>query len=52
MICAAAPVGANVAIYAQLHGLDHAYASKLVVVSTLLSVVTLPAMTILSQWVL
>ena len=52
MICAAAPVGANVAVYAQLHGRDHAYASKIVVVSTLLSVITLPAMTILSQRVL
>lgn len=52
MICAAAPVGVNVAVYAQLHGRDYAYASKIVVVSTLLSVITLPAITILSQKVL
>lgn len=49
MVCAAAPVGANVAVYAQLHGKDHAYASKIVVVSTLLSLITLPVMTIISQ---
>lgn len=42
LIAASAPVGANVAIYAQIHGKDYIYASKTVVVSTLLSVVSLP----------
>lgn len=42
LIAASAPVGANVAVYAQIHGKDYIYASKTVVVSTLLSVVSLP----------
>lgn len=42
IIAAAAPVGANVAVYAQIHGKDYVYASKTVVVSTILSVASLP----------
>ena len=42
LLCAAAPVGANVAVYAQLYGKDYAHASKIVVLSTILSLVTLP----------
>lgn len=42
LICAAAPVGANVAVYAQLHGQDYSYAVQTVVLSTLFSVITLP----------
>ena len=42
LIAASAPVGANVAVYAQIHGKDYIYASKTVVVSTLLSVASLP----------
>lgn len=42
LIAASAPVGANVAVYAQIHGKDYIYASKTVVVSTLLSLVSLP----------
>ena len=49
LICAAAPVGANVAMYAQLHGKDHIYAGKAVVLSTLLSLLTLPTVTALIQ---
>lgn len=41
-ICAAAPVGSNVAVYAQLHGKDYSYAVQIVTMSTLLSIVTMP----------
>ena len=43
-ISASAPVGANVAVYAQLHGMDYAYACQTVSISTLFSVVSLPLM--------
>ena len=52
LICAAAPVGANVAVYAQLHGKDHAYASKIVVLSTLFSLVSLPLVAAAGQMIL
>lgn len=52
LICAAAPVGANVAVYAQLHGKDYAYASKIVVLSTLLSLVSLPLVVAAGQMIL
>lgn len=42
MIAAAAPVGANVAVYSQLFGKDYAYACETVTQSTILSIVTLP----------
>ena len=42
LIAASAPVGANVAVYAQLTHLDYTYASKSVCLSTLLSIGTLP----------
>ena len=42
LIAASAPVGANVAVYAQLNPLDYTYASKSVCLSTLLSIGTLP----------
>lgn len=42
LIAAACPVGANVAVYAQLHDADYAYAVETVVVSVLLSIVTVP----------
>lgn len=42
LIAAACPVGSNVAVYAQLHNRDYSYAVETVVISTLLSVVTLP----------
>ena len=43
LLAAACPVGSNVAVYAQLHGKDYAYAVETVVISTLLAVVTIPA---------
>ncbi|MBQ9247705.1 MAG: AEC family transporter [Ruminococcus sp.] len=41
---AACPVGSNLAVYAQLHDKDYTYAVEAVAVSTVLSVVTLPAL--------
>lgn len=52
LICAAAPVGANVAVYAQLYGRNHAYAGKMVVLSTLLSLISLPLVTAAGQFLL
>lgn len=42
LIAAACPVGSNVAVYAQLHNKDFGYAVETVVISTLLSIVTMP----------
>lgn len=49
MITAACPVGANVAVYAQLHGRDYGYAVSTVIVSTLFSVLTIPSIIYLYQ---
>lgn len=43
-ISASAPVGANVAVYSQLHGLDYPYACQTVSLATILSTVILPLM--------
>ena len=42
LIAAACPVGSNVAVYAQLHGKDYPYAVETVVISTALSLATIP----------
>ncbi len=42
LIAAAAPVGANVAVYAQIHNLDYPYACQSVALSTALSILSLP----------
>lgn len=42
LIAAAAPVGANVAVYAQIHDLDYPYACQSVALSTALSILSLP----------
>lgn len=42
LIAAAAPAGANTAVYAQLYGGDYAYACKAVTHSTILSIFLLP----------
>ena len=52
LISAIAPVGANVAVYAQLHNKDYVYASKTVVISTLLSLVSMPLVVLLAQYIL
>ena len=49
LIVAACPVGSNVAVYAQLHGKDYPYAVETVVISTLLSIVTIPFILYLSS---
>lgn len=48
LIVAACPVGSNVAVYAQLHGKDYPYAVETVIISTLLSIVTIPFVLYLS----
>ena len=50
-IAAACPVGSNVAIYAQLHEKDYVYAVETVVLSTFISVVTLPLAVYVIQYV-
>ena len=44
LIAASTPVGSNVAVLAQLNGLDYSYASKLVCSTTLISILTVPVM--------
>ena len=45
LICAACPVGSNVAVYAQLYGKDYPYAVETVVFSTVLSLASIPLIT-------
>lgn len=49
LIASACPVGSNVAVYAQLHNKDYVYAVETVVLSTLLSVVSIPLLLFLFQ---
>ena len=49
-IAASAPIGANVAVYAQLHDLDYPYACQTVTLSTLLSIVSLPLLLIAADF--
>ncbi len=51
LICASCPVGANVAVYAQLHGKDYPYAVETVVISTLLAILSIPAVAALAGMV-
>ena len=44
IIVNAAPIGSNIAVYAQRLGLDSSYAVQMVCLSTLLSLITLPVM--------
>ena len=44
IIVHAAPIGSNIAVYAQHLGLDSSYAVQMVCLSTLLSLITLPVM--------
>lgn len=48
-LAAACPVGSNVAVYAQLHGKNYIYAVQSVVLSTLLSMVTIPLWVLVIQ---
>ena len=49
LIAVACPVGSNVAVYAQLHNKDYTYAVETVVISTLLSIITIPGVVWLAQ---
>ena len=49
LLAVACPVGANVAVYAQLHGKDYPYAVETVVISTLLSIFTIPVVAWISS---
>ena len=49
LIVIACPVGSNVAVYAQLHDKDYPYAVETVIISTLLSIATIPAILYLAQ---
>lgn len=51
LIVAACPVGSNVAVYAQLHDADYPYAVETVVISTLMSIATIPALVALAQMI-
>lgn len=44
IIVNAAPIGSNIAVYAQRLGLDSSYAVQMVCLSTLLALITLPVM--------
>ena len=51
LLAASCPVGSNVAVYAQIHGKDYAYAVETVAVSTLFSILTIPGIVWLAQMV-
>jgi len=51
LLVAACPVGSNVAVYSQLHGADYPYAVETVIVSTILSLPTIPVFAWLSELV-
>ena len=42
LIAVSCPVGSNVAVYAQLHGKNYPYAVETVIISTMLSIMTIP----------
>lgn len=49
LIASACPVGSNVAVYAQLHNKNYTYAVETVVISTILSIATLPGVMALAN---
>lgn len=49
LIAAACPVGSNIAVYAQLYDSDYKYAVETVVISTIFSIATIPAVMALSN---
>lgn len=49
LLATACPVGSNVAVYAQLHGKNYPYAVETVVISTLFSVFSIPAVAYLAS---
>ena len=51
-IAASTPIGANVAVYAQLYDRDYPYACQTVTLTTILSIVTLPLMLLIAGQVI
>ena len=51
LIAAACPVGSNVAVYAHLHDRNYPYAVETVVISTILSLISIPLLMALAQMV-
>ena len=51
LLAISCPVGSNIAVYAQLHGKDYPYAVETVVISTLFSIVTIPAIVWLTRFI-
>lgn len=51
LIGAACPVGSNVAVYAQLHDCDYPYAVETVIISTLVSIVTIPGIVAIANFI-
>ena len=51
LIAAACPVGSNVAVYAHLHDRNYPYAVETVVISTILSLISIPLLVALAQMV-
>ncbi len=49
LLVSSCPVGANVAVYAQLHVQDYPYAVETVVISTLLSLISIPGIVALAS---
>ena len=49
LIVAACPTGSNVAVYAQLYDSDYSYAVETVIISTLLSIVSIPLIVQLAE---
>jgi len=52
MICSAAPVGINVAVYSQLFGRDYGYACRSIALCTIFSIVTMPLVVVVTEWLL
>ena len=49
LIAAACPVGSNVAVYAQLYDSDYRYAVETVVISTIISIITIPIIVFIAE---
>lgn len=49
LLAAAAPIGANVAVYAQLNDLDYSYACQTVALSTVLSILSIPLVSLVGN---
>ena len=49
LISASAPIGANVAIFSQKVGLDYTHAVKLVCLSTILSIISMPLLILVAS---